>query len=312
MIGILYESNEWSDFRLQEELEALSYQVRMLNMQYTRNTDAAYNCDLLINRVFSAAQMRGHQAALARTPAVLSEAARRHIPVLNPGQAHFFETDKARANAVLKSAHLPVPNVLMFGKPEFMLADALPYPCVIKPNCGGSRYSYVAHDENEFMGFMKRAVPIEYVVEDYLAPVTGFITRVEVLSGECISTMRRNAEADELAGYGILAPYQYYDDCSKAVKDIALQAAATLGIYMGGFDIVECWHGPVVVDVNAVSDITAECDRLSGFSLMRQYAAYIAAYSTRLMRQKPVRAAAMATAASQPLELLEQPLPAII
>ena len=89
MIGILYESDEWSDWKLGRELEAALAEnalaeavpaetnsqtatresdaadnswrhVRMINMEDADAVEQARSCAMLVSRVFASAAFRGH------------------------------------------------------------------------------------------------------------------------------------------------------------------------------------------------------------------------------------------------------------
>ena len=61
-VGVLYESSEWSDFKLAQELAARGLPVRMIDMERPDAVEAAFSCRLLVSRVFASALERGHAA----------------------------------------------------------------------------------------------------------------------------------------------------------------------------------------------------------------------------------------------------------
>lgn len=100
MIGLLYESGEWSDYKLAAELAEAGCDVRMIDMAHLRAdaaAEAAGSCDALVSRVFASAVFRGHDAAHEAMRLVCEAAEARGIPMINPTRAHFFEIDKHRA-----------------------------------------------------------------------------------------------------------------------------------------------------------------------------------------------------------------------
>lgn len=60
MIGILYESDEWSDWKLAHELEALlgPDSVCMIDMEGADPVCQALSCELLVSRVFASSFSR--------------------------------------------------------------------------------------------------------------------------------------------------------------------------------------------------------------------------------------------------------------
>ena len=94
MIGVLYESREWSDFHLVDELRVFGCQVEMIDMEDDGCEEKALRCDMLASRVFASAYSRGHEVSLRRAPSLLAAAERVGIRVINPARAHAFETSK--------------------------------------------------------------------------------------------------------------------------------------------------------------------------------------------------------------------------
>lgn len=166
MIGILYESSEWSDFKLAAELAARGCDVRMIDLALGAGArsaeahgdgrgderapvdvlgdallDVALSCDVLVSRIFASAVFRGHEAAHDRMACLAPAAEARGIVLVNPARAHLFEIDKQRATEALAQAGVDVPRIQTCGRlGELLLAvegGGLSYPCIIKPNCGG-------------------------------------------------------------------------------------------------------------------------------------------------------------------------------
>ena len=71
-IGVLYESDEWSDHKLAAELAAALAEmcgddapvVTMIDMTRGDCVERALACGMLVSRVFASARFRGHDAAL--------------------------------------------------------------------------------------------------------------------------------------------------------------------------------------------------------------------------------------------------------
>ena len=93
MIGVLYESDEWSDHKLAAELEACGAPALLLDMEDAASMQAALACEMLVSRVFASARFRGHTASLKRMALLARTAEERGIPLVNPARAHFFEVD---------------------------------------------------------------------------------------------------------------------------------------------------------------------------------------------------------------------------
>ena len=283
VIGILYESNEWSDWKLGDELRALldPEEVRMINMEDADALQQAAACDLLISRVFASAAFRGHDRSHAAMDALIALVDEQGIELINPGRAHAFEIDKRLATETLSEAGLSVPDIIASGTPEALLSshafDAWPYPCIIKPNCGGrTTHTAVLHSIEEATEFLNNAPALEFIVENYLVAKGGFLTRIEVVDGSIALVVKRSVAANGLSSYHEGSTYEFYPECPQEVVDDVIKAADILGIQFGSFDVIEAQQGNFIIDANSVSNVSEDCTELFHLDLMAQYARAIA------------------------------------
>lgn len=281
MIGLLYESGEWSDYKLAAELSEAGCDVRMIDTAHLpadAAAEAAGSCDLLVSRVFASAVFRGHGAAHEAMRLVCETAEARGVPMINPSRAHFFEIDKRGAVEELARAGVDVPRVQACG----MLCGLDPadwsYPCIIKPNCGGrTTFTAVARTADEARSFLETAPQIVFVVEDYIAPERGFITRVELVDGAVALIVKRSVVKGGLSAYHLGSRYELYPECEPWIRAAAEEAGRALSIGFGSFDIIENGGRAYVIDANSVSNVSPDnTETFGGFDLMREYAQAIA------------------------------------
>lgn len=281
MIGLLYESGEWSDYKLAAELAEAGRDVRMIDMAHLRAdaaAEAAGSCDALVSRVFASAVFRGHGAAHEAMRLVCETAEARGIPMINPARAHFFEIDKRRATEELARAGVDVPRVQACGLPSGLDPAGWSYPCIIKPNCGGrTTFTAAARTAEEARSFLETAPQIVFVVEDYIAPERGFITRVELVDGAVALIVKRSVVKGGLSAYHLGSRYGLYPECAEEIRAAAVLAGRALGIGFGSFDIIENGGRAYVIDANSVSNVSPDnTETFGGFDLMREYAQAIA------------------------------------
>ena len=321
MIGVLYESDEWSDYHLAAELEGFGCEVAMIDMQSDGAESQALACDMLVSRVFASAYSRGHATALSRTPALLARAEQAGIRVINPARAHAFETSKARSTSALAQAGVPVPKVygvfraaelaqalpacpeqgvaarlgkgagrgaaVDFGRESSIAlegtasAAALPaiaFPLVAKPDCGGrGGDTFVAHDVAELAAQAKNIAPdLPMLLEEYVAPAHGYLTRIEVIGGKPVLVLKRSVAANGLSGYHQGSTYDFYPECPQVVLDYARKACAALSFEVGSFDVIEACGRIAFIDCNSVSNVSEDCTALFKMDLIREHARYIA------------------------------------
>ena len=102
VIGVLFESDEWSDHKLSAEISSalkttlpnITHDVRLINMQQANSVDAALKCDVLISRVFASALNRGHEQALCNMDELIQAIESTSFLLINEPRAHAFEIDK--------------------------------------------------------------------------------------------------------------------------------------------------------------------------------------------------------------------------
>lgn len=285
-VGILYESGEWSDFKLRDEVAAAlgpAGEAVLVNMEGPCCIQEALGCSLLVSRVFASAQFRGHSASHRAMQQLIPAAEKAGIPLLNPGRAHGFEVDKQAATEALGRAGLAVPAIYARGLPGALDPQTLPYPCIAKPNCGGrTTATAILADSAQAARFLGDAPSIEFIAEQYIHPVGGFITRVEVVDGAVPLIVKRSVAEGGLSAYHLGSRYSIYRPHPAAIEALALKAAAALDFAFGSFDIIEAADGtPFFIDANSVSNVSEDCTETFGLDLMAAYGRAIARRALR-------------------------------
>ncbi len=284
-IGVLYESDEWSDHKLAAELATAladtcgenAPTVTMIDMTREDCVERALACDMLVSRVFASARFRGHDVALAHMERLVDEAQARGIVMINEPRAHRYEVSKMESTRALAEAGILAPAIIASGMPEGLEVSTFAYPCVIKPDCGGrSTHTLLARDEGEAMRFLAQAPEMPFVVQEYVEPEYGYVTRIEVVDDALPLIAKRSIGDGGLSSYHAGSTYELYPDCPDGVRDAALRAAAVLGIGFGSFDVIETGHGAYFIDANSVSNVSEDCTEIFDFDLMRAHARGIA------------------------------------
>lgn len=288
-IGVLYESDEWSDHKLASEIEqALSKQgmqhgeVRLINMEDASSCEEALACDVLVSRVFASGQFRGHSVSLKRASLVMEEAERVGKLVLNPCRAHVFEVSKQASTNALAMAHVMVPRVYGCDRPSVLDPNSFSYPCIIKPDCGGrTTHTFLAKSAGEAATWLEQAPDIAFIVEEYITPERGFLTRAEIVGGEPTLIVKRSIAENGLSAYRLGSTYELYEDCSLEIREAATRAAAALDFIFGSFDIIETHAGAYFIDANSVSNVSEDCTELFHYDLMQAHAQEICLLSMK-------------------------------
>lgn len=288
VVGVLFESDEWSDHKLGAEISSalkatlpgITHDVRLINMQQANSIDAALKCDVLVSRVFASALNRGHEQALHNMSALIQAIEDTSILLINEPRAHAYEIDKFASTDALHEAGISVPRIYAKGTPQELIAEdeaALVYPCVIKPVCSGRTVdTAIVKNEQEALNFLSQAPEREFIVQHYIAPERGFITRVEIIGGKVALVVKRGVADNGLSAYRFGSTYQLYPDISPEIVKDCETAAATLGFTFGSFDVIETEAGNFFIDANSVSNVSEDNTEMFGRDLMREHAEEIA------------------------------------
>lgn len=295
-IRLLYESEEWSTYALQSRIQEEGIPCELVCMEEEIPWEQLSGCDLVVSRVFASAQFRGHERSLQQMPELIAYLKEKQIPMLNPYQAHFYEVSKELSTRVLREHGLPTPEVYGTfqncegGSVEAVfhgLSAGIRYPCIVKPNCGGrTTYTYIIRSEKELQDALSQIPAMEMIAEEYIEPVYGFLTRVEVIGGECRLIVKRSVTENGLSAYHLGSQYQDYPSCPRQIQEAAVEAMRRLEIRFGSLDIIEGRSGFSIIDVNAVSNASEDNTEMFHFDLMKETAQYIAQQYRNIKKKK--------------------------
>lgn len=277
-VGILYESREWSDFALRENLAGMGVPASLIDLEEDGNEEGILSSVLVVSRIFASAAFRGHEKSLRRMPGIIAMLRERGIPMVNPYEAHFYEISKARSTGALARLGFPVPKVYgVFSREGLSGAAGIEYPCVVKPDCGGrTNYTYIIKDGSGLGRCIGDAPDIELIAEEYICPEFGYVTRIEAIGRSCRLVLKRGVMENGLSAYHLGSEYAAYGDCGQDILDAAIGAMDALGIEAGSLDIIENRDGFFIIDANSVSNASEDNTEMFGFDLMKETAAYIA------------------------------------
>lgn len=283
-LGLLYESDEWSDWHLKEALEQCGFAVEMVHLADADAPARALSCDVLVNRVFASAYKRGNEACVLRLKELLPQVEAAHIPMVNPPRAFGFETSKVAASEAAAQAGVCVPTIQAAGPAEKLAqlactdAAHLRFPAIFKPDCGGrGADTVIVHSAGE-LARAAAGLPSEQhmLVQDYVEPARGFIDRVEIVDGKPVLVFKRSIGEDGLSGYHHGSTYEHYRGAPQKLLDDCRTAARALDFIVGSFDVIESGGDFYFIDFNSVSNVSEDCTELYGMDLMLEHARCIA------------------------------------
>lgn len=296
-LAVYYEHPDW--FRpLFAELERRGLPYVRLHAD-SRSYEAATDeppFALLLNRMSPSAWQRGRAGAIAFTAPYLEHMERRGVRVVNGTRAWAVETSKARQLELLDALGLPYPRarVIHDGRAAPDAADGFRYPVIVKPNIGGSgagirRFDTPADIADAAERGLDLGIDGTGLVQEFIPPAHGRITRVEVLDGRFLYAIRVYTTGDtfdlcpadvclgvdgtelERAACPADAPrnrlrVEGYTPPAGIVDDVERIAHAA-GIEVGGIEyVIDARDGRrYYYDLNALSNFVADAPRVVGF-----------------------------------------------
>jgi glutathione synthase/RimK-type ligase-like ATP-grasp enzyme len=253
--------------------------------------------DVVFNRMSPSAYLRGHGHGIFYTLQYLNYLEELGTRVINGQSAFAVEISKARQLSLLDSLGLAYPRARVINSTALAVAasESLRFPIVVKANVGGSGAGIVRFDSRETLvhaaenGKLNLGIDQTGLVQEFIPPHGGHITRVETLGGKylyaikvfttgdtfnlCPADICQTTDGVELtrAACPIDAPrsglrveaFEPPRDVIRSVERI-VQAAQ---IDVGGVEyIVDDRDGSLLYyDINALSNFVADATRVIGF-----------------------------------------------
>jgi ribosomal protein S6--L-glutamate ligase len=294
-IGILYESDEWSNRRLKELIIKNGIAAEMIFMEDFRlERHRPFPHSLYINRVFPSTDMRGHFTSLGKTASLLQILEKQNIPVINSYRAFLYDCSKFKTYNLLKENRFLIPGFI-FVNPDNTgagraLSSALDaaaagnkpaFPLVLKRDCGGRSYDLkMIMNPPDLQKIEKNiktnTTSLKWVMQEFIDPVKGFTTRVEVIDNQVMTVLKRFLGKEGISSYAVGSRYELYPDCPAKILEDSVKALKILDIEMGSLDFIENRKGMYyLIDVNATSNFTPDYIPLLGFDPIEKMAGYI-------------------------------------
>ena len=279
-VGILYESDEWSNGRLRDCLIQKGVDAEMIFMEEAEmDNEGPFRHALYVNRVFPSAEMRGNGKSIEKTDCLLRILMNKNVPTVNSYEAFLYDCSKWRTYVSLREKGYTVPETIFIDteSDQDMAGNVLPYPVVLKRDCSGRSYGMkIVWTEESMRAWKAQMACIPWVIQAYVEPTKGYTTRVEVVGGTVMTVLKRFLGRNGISSYSTGSRYEVYDDCPSKILEDAIAALDVLDIEMGSLDFIETEEGRVyLIDVNATSNFTPDYVPLLGFDPMEKMATYI-------------------------------------
>jgi glutathione synthase/RimK-type ligase-like ATP-grasp enzyme len=198
-IYVLYENEEWMPpLRRALERAGLPYEEWFVH-QGSVDLEEEPPVGVFFNRMSPSAHTRGHRQGLELTHAILAWLEGHGRRVINGSRAWALEVSKVRQYQALRRFGLQTPHTIaVVGGPEELkrAARKMPLPFITKHNCSGKGLGvYLFRSLEEFNRYVESSqfVPSPdgiTLLQEYIEPQEGFITRVEIVNGEFLYAIK--------------------------------------------------------------------------------------------------------------------------
>jgi hypothetical protein len=300
LVHVLYENPDWLP-PLEAALRAEGLDYRLVEVwQGALRLDQAPPEGVWINRMSPSSHTRGHLESVALMRETLAWLDAYDRPVINGARAFRLEISKVQQDLALRRHGIQTPRtVAAVGRDALLeLAATFDGPFITKHNQGGkglgielfngARHLQTHLDSGEFDTGPDGVV----ILQQYIAPAGGYITRVELVAGEFMYAMRSStAQGFELCPSDAcqidLANVCPADGNAKFSLDpmtaddpiVAQYRAmcAAEGLSLAGIEFVEDAHGQrYTYDINGTTNYNSAVAEEAGVDGMRALARHVA------------------------------------
>jgi len=302
MIFVLYENEAWLP-PLVAGLEAEELPHELWHVHHGQlDLAEAPPEGIFLNRMSPSSHTRGHGESVDLTVEILAWLEHHGRRVVNGSRAFALEVSKARQALALQRHGIRTPRTfLAVGRDKALEAAAkLPAPFITKHNQGGKGLGIVLLESVDQLAAQLDAGAIDpgpkgqLLLQQYVEPAEGYITRVELLAGRFLYAMRSDtsegfqlcpADACEVPAAApevcpaeaprdkfTLAPMKADDP----LVDPYLKLCAAEGIELAGIEFVQGHDGErYTYDINATTNYNPAVGEAAGVDGMRELAKYL-------------------------------------
>jgi len=273
-ISLIYDSEEWSNNQIYNNLRTRGLDINKINLQKESiDYKNLLKSKMVINRVFPSSLQRGNLKAYKESKILLKEIYEKRIFMINSYEAYLNDFSKIRTYGILKKENIPVPETHPL---ESLTSISLNVPFIIKPDCSGrSKNTFIIKDKAQVSNF-KIPRNSEMILQRFISPDLGFTTRVEILGNEVMVILKRFVNHIGMSSYHTGSKYEHYNDLNPKIIDTSLKALKLLKIDMGSLDIIETRNKEFfIIDVNATSNFSEDNISFLGFDPIKKFSDYI-------------------------------------
>ena len=277
-LGILYEHPQWFQ-PLFAALERRGLPYLPMELADHRFDPANRNvpAPLILSRVAQSSFLREPEHPIFYAEALLDHWQKCGATVLNGADVLAIDSSKARQLSLIASLGYAVPETRVVHRARDLLsaAEEMSYPLLVKANIGGSGAGIVRYSSAEELcasiadGMVPNSVDQVLLVQDYVPPRGGTITRIETLRGNFLYAIEVQSSGEDfdlcpadacLARPGRAAIRMLAVTPGAGIIEAAERIARAAGLDLGGVEVVidDRDGTPRFYDINAMSNFVAD------------------------------------------------------
>jgi len=277
-LAVLYEHPQWFQ-PLFEALERRGVRYVAIELSGHRFDPASREvpAPVVLSRVAQSSFLREPEHPIFYAESLLDHWARLGARVINGADVLAIDSSKARQLSLIASLGYAVPKTRVVHRAGDLLAAAegMTWPLLVKANIGGSGAGIVRYSSPEELraAVADRMVPESVdkvlLVQDYVPPSGGTITRIETLGGRFLYAIEVESRGDTfdlcpadacVAQPGRAAIRMTAVTPSPEIVKAAERIAQAAGLDVGGVEFVidERDGTPRFYDINALSNFVAD------------------------------------------------------
>jgi glutathione synthase/RimK-type ligase-like ATP-grasp enzyme len=276
-LAVLYEHPKWFEpLFVALERHGISYRAIRLSDHRFDPASSDIPAPVVLSRLAMSSFLREAQHPIFYAESLLAHWAANGARVLNGAETIAVDSSKARQLSLIAGLGHEVPETRVVHRRQDLLAAAanMRFPLMVKANIGGSgagivRYADAGALERSIReGSVPDSVDSVLLVQDYVPPRGGVITRVETLGGRFLYAIEVESGGDNfdlcpadacLAQPGRQAVRMTAVQPPRAIVAAAEEIARAAGLDVGGVEyLVDDRDGAArFYDINALSNFVA-------------------------------------------------------
>ena len=213
----------------------------------------------------------------------------------NPSDAIARARDKLRCHQLLAAQGIGLPATVFGDNPDDtadLLAMLGPPPHVIKLNEGTQGAGVMLTEKPSASRSVieaLRGLYANFLVQEFVAEARGADLRCFVVGSRVVASMRRQAPKGDFRSNLHRGGTARAVQASPAEREVAVRAAAVLGLGVAGVDLIRSRRGPLVLEVNASPGLEGIEDA-TGVDIAGDVIEHVAASPAAARKVKRVRA----------------------